>query len=158
MKEKTLTEQEALQRMAARCSTAELCQHDMLSKLQQWGLDEAAIARIMQYLTEHRFVDEERYCRAFVNDKVRYAKWGRRKIEQALWQKHIDPQLVQQALDDVDDELYVEMLRPQIQAKRQHTTARNEYELNMKLIRWAMGRGYTIEIIRRCLDTDLEDV
>lgn len=153
-----MTEQDALKRLAARCSAAEHCQYEALEKLRQWGIDDVASARVMQYLTEHHFIDDERYCRAFVNDKVRYAKWGRKKIEQALWRKHIDPQLQQQILDDVSDETYAEVLRPQLAAKRRQTKANNEYELNMKLIRWAMGRGYTLDVIRQCLEADIDDV
>lgn len=45
------------------------------------------INRIIDRLVVEKFIDEERYCRAFVNDKFRFAKWGKMKITQALYMK-----------------------------------------------------------------------
>ena len=34
-------------------------------------------AAMMPNLTEHQYIDDERFTRAFVMDKIRYNKWGR---------------------------------------------------------------------------------
>ena len=113
----------------------------------------------MQRLVSERYVDDERYARAFVKDKVRYNKWGRRKVEQALWQKHIDEDIRQQVLDEIDDEEYISVLRPLLKQKRRSTKAANDYQLNQKLMRFALGRGFTFDIIRQCINLDdLEDL
>ena len=88
MKQKTETE--AYLTLAALCAQAEHCQWEMLEKMRRWELSDEAQARVMERLVNERYVDDERYTRAFVKDKVRYNKWGRRKVEQALWQKHIE--------------------------------------------------------------------
>jgi regulatory protein len=130
----------------------------MLEKMRRWELDDEAQARVMQRLVSERYVDDERYARAFVKDKVRYNKWGRRKVEQALWQKHIDEDIRQRVLDEVDDEEYLAVLRPLLKQKRKTTKADSDYELNQKLVRFALGRGFTFDIIRQCLDVDeIED-
>lgn len=154
---KETTEQLAYQKLAALCARGEHCQHDLLEKMRQWGVDPAAQARVMEHLVSERFVDDERFCRAFVRDKLEYNHWGRRKIEQALWLKHIDEGIAREALDAIDDDAYVAILRPMLKQKRRNTTARSSYELNMKLMKWAMGRGFTMNIIRKCLDVSDED-
>ena len=146
------TENEAYLTLAALCARAEHCQWEMLEKMRRWELSEEAQARVMARLVEERYVDDERYARAFVNDKVRYNKWGRRKVEQALWQKHIDEGVRQRVLDEVDDEAYLAVLRPLLQQKRKSTKAANDYELNQKLVRFALGRGFTYDIIEQCLE------
>ncbi len=150
MKQKT--ENDAYQTLAALCAQAEHCQYEMLEKMRRWELPADAQARVMQRLVGERFVDDERYTRAFVNDKVRYNKWGRRKIEQALWQKHIDETVRQRVLDEVDDEVYISVLRPLLKQKRQSVKAPDAAMMNQKLVRFAMGRGFTFDIIRQCLD------
>jgi regulatory protein len=155
---KEISEQEALQRLTALCARAEHCAYEMTEKMHRWGIDEAAQARIMAYLTEHRYVDDERYARAFVLDKIRYNHWGRRKVEQALWQKHIDEDIRQRVLGEVDTRVYADMLRPLLQQKRRTTTASSPYELQQKLIRFALGRGFDFETIRQCLDVSEEDL
>lgn len=159
---KELTEQQAFQRLAALCAKGEHCQHDLLQKMRQWGLDDVAQAKVMERLVSGRYVDDARYAAAFVRDKVYYNHWGRRKVEQALWVKHIDEATVREALDAIDTSDYVNVLRPLLQQKRKHTTARNDYELNMKLMKWAVSRGFTTDVIRQCMtvddDGDLDDV
>ena len=154
---KITTEQEAFLQLAALCARSEHCQHEMTEKMTRWGLDEEAQARVMQRLTAERYVDDERFARAFVKDKVKYNKWGRRKIEQALWMKHIDEAIRQQVLDEVDDATYLTVLRPMLQQKRRSVKAANDYEQNQKLVRFALGRGYTMDVIRQCLDTGEEE-
>ena len=95
----------------------------MLEKMRQWGVSEEEQAKVMQQLTKGRYVDDERFARAFVNDKVRYGKWGRRKIEQALWMKRIDEGIAGSALDEVDDEEYLAVLRPLVKQKLRTTRA-----------------------------------
>ena len=154
---KQISEKDALLRLSALCAQGEHCQWEMLEKLRRWEIDEEAQARIMQRLVKDRYVDDERYARAFVLDKIRYNKWGLRKVEQALWQKHIDESIRQQVLDDVSDEEYLNVLRPLLKQKRKTTKAQSNYELNQKLIRFAVGRGFTFDIIRQCLDITDED-
>lgn len=148
------TEQEAYLTLAALCARSEHCQWEMLEKMRRWELDDETQARVMARLVEERYVDDERYARAFVKDKVRYNKWGRRKVEQALWQKRIADDIRERVLDEVDEEEYLNVLRPLLKQKRKSTKAENDYELNQKLVRFALGRGFTYDIIRQCIDVD----
>jgi len=155
MKQKT--EQEAFLQLATLCAQSEHCQWEMTEKMRRWELDEALQARIMQRLVKERYIDDERFARAFVKDKIRYNKWGRRKVEQALWQKHIAEDIRQQVLDEVDDEEYLSVLRPLLKQKRKSTKAQSDYEMNQKLMRFALGRGFTYDIIRQCINVEEED-
>ena len=156
------TENEAYLALAALCAQAEHCQYEMLEKMRRWELSEEAQARVMAKLVKERYVDDERYTQAFVKDKIRYNKWGRRKVEQALWQKRIDDDIRKRVLDDIDDDEYLNVLRPLLKQKRKTIKAKNDYELNQKLMRFAMGRGFTFDIIRQCMDVeepeDLEEL
>lgn len=151
---KEMTEQEAYLQLSALCAQAEHCQQEMRDKMKRWELDEAVQDRIVNRLVKERFVDDERYARAFVKDKIRYNKWGARKIRQALWMKHIDSDIQQQVLAEIDEKEYLDVLRPLLKQKRKTTKAQSDYELNQKLVRFALGRGYTYQVIRQCLDVD----
>lgn len=149
-----MTEKEAILRLSAMCSQAEHCSFEMEEKLRRWELDEESAAHVMEYLKGNHFIDDERYAQAFAIDKIRYNKWGRRKVEQALWAKHIDEDIRKTVLDGIDEEEYLRVLRPLLASKRKSTRAASDYELNNKLIRFAIGRGFTIDLIRRCIDYD----
>ena len=157
---KEVTEQGAYLQLAQLCARAEHCQHDLLEKMRRWEMREEAQARVMARLVDERYVDDERYTRAFVHDKIRYNKWGRRKVEQALWQKHIDQDIRDRVLAEVDDDEYLSVLRPLLKQKARGVGGPGVqgYELNRKLVRFALGRGFTYDIIRQCIDGDIDDM
>jgi len=154
---KEMTEQEAYLQLAALCAQAEHCQQEMRDKMRRWELDETVQNRIIDRLIKERYVDDGRYARAFVKDKIRYNKWGRRKVQQALWKKRIDADIQQRVLDGIDEKEYVDILRPLLKQKRKTTKAENDYELNRKLVRFALSRGFDFSIIRQCMDVEEED-
>ena len=154
---KAITEQEAYLQLAALCAQAEHCQQEMRDKMRRWELDETAQNRIVARLVKERYIDDERYARAFVKDKIRYNKWGRRKVQQALWLKHIDSEIQQRVLDEIDEKEYLDVLRPLLKQKRKSIKAESDYELNQKLLRFALSRGFGFDIIRQCLDVGEED-
>ena len=151
---KEMTEQEAYLQLATLCAQAEHCEQEMRDKMKRWEIDETVQNRIIDRLVKERYIDNERYARAFVKDKIRYNKWGMRKVQQALWMKRIDNDIQQRVLDEIDDKEYLDVLRPLLKQKRKSTKAANDYELNQKLVRFALGRGFTFDIIRQCLEVD----
>ena len=155
---KEVTEQGAYLQLAQLCARSEHCQHEMLEKMRRWGMTDEAQARVMQRIVSERYVDDERYARAFVRDKIRYNKWGRRKVEQALWMKRIDDDIRERVLGEVDDDEYINVLRPLLKQKRRSTKAQSDYELNQKLVKFALSRGFTFDIIRQCMDGDIDDM
>ena len=154
---KEMTEQEAYLQLAALCAQAEHCQQEMRDKMRRWELDETVQNRIIDRLIKERYVDDERYARAFVKDKIRYNKWGRRKVQQALWKKRIDADIQQRVLDEIEEKEYLDVLRPLLKQKRKSIKAESDYELNQKLLRFALSRGFGFDIIRQCLDVGEED-
>ena len=159
---KPMTEQQALLKLTTLCTQSEHCSQEMLDKMKKWELSEDAIARNMQFLTEKKFIDDKRYARFFINDKIKYNKWGRRKVEQALWMKHISKDISDPIFEEIEDELYMETLLPLMKNKYKTIKAKNDYERSMKLIRFALGRGYGMDIIHKCINKmkaeDLEDI
>lgn len=148
---------EAYQKLTDLCARGEHCQYEMTEKMRRWGVSEEEQAEVMARLVQERYVDDARFAQAFVYDKIRYSKWGRRKVEQALWQKHIADDISKAVLDSVDDAEYVDILKPMLRQKRRSTKGANDYEVNMKLIRFALSRGFTMDIIKQCMTVEDED-
>lgn len=153
---KEITEQEAYLQLATFCAQAEHCEQEMRDKMKRWEIDKAVQDRVLQRLIKERYIDNERYARAFVKDKIRYNKWGRCKVQQALWMKRIDNDIQQRVLDEIDEKEYLDVLRPLLKQKRKSIKADSNYELNQKLVRFALSRGFTFDIIRQCIDVDEE--
>lgn len=152
-----LTDEEALNRVASYCSTAEHCRAEINEKLQRWGIAYETINRILDQLEVQKYIDDERYCRAFVKDKYRFAKWGKRKIAQGLYMKKIASDVAWRYLNEIDEDEYLSILNGLLASKRKSIHAKDDYELNGKLMRFAMSRGFELKDIRRCIDVPEEE-
>ncbi len=148
---KPLTEEQVFFKLSALCASAEHCTYEMTEKMRRWQVPADVQERVIERLVKNKYVDDERYCRAFVRDKIKYNKWGRRKVEQALYMKRIPESIIDTVLGEVDPETYLEILRPLIENKRKSIKADSEYELNMKLMKFAVGRGFTVEEVKDVL-------
>ena len=152
-----MTETEAQSRVSALCSTAEHCRSEVVEKMQRWGIAYEAIDRIADQLVQEGYINEERYCRAFIRDKYRFDKSGKVKIAQALQLKKISPMVYTPCFSEIDDEEYLSILRALLQSKRKSVRASSEYEQNGKLVRFALSRGFELKDIRLCIDVPEEN-
>ena len=126
--------------------------------LERHKAEDADIERIIKHLLKEGYIDESRYARAFVHDKVRFAKWGRVKIAQALWQKRIPQDISDAALESIDDDEYMTALKDVVKAKYRTVKGSTEYERKMKTMRSVCSRGYEPPLVRNVLDlSDLPD-
>ncbi|MCD7710773.1 MAG: RecX family transcriptional regulator [Porphyromonadaceae bacterium] len=139
---KNLSPEEALHRAAALCSTAEKCRSEIADKLAQWGLSPSEATSLLEQLEEKGYIDEARYCRSFVNDKIKFDRWGRLKIAAALRQKKISENSIQAALAQIDEEDYRTLLQELLHRKRQSLGGEDNPEIRAKLMRFAASRGF----------------
>ena len=153
-----MTETEGKTRAEAYCSAAEHCRSEVRAMLERHGAEKPDIESIINNLVKEGFIDESRYARAFVHDKVRFAKWGKVKIAQALWQKRIPQDITDAALESIEDDEYLAALRDVVKAKFRTVKGATEYERKMKTMRSVCSRGYEPALVRKLLDlSDLPD-
>ena len=152
-----MTTDEILYKLAARCSVSEQCLSDIESKLAKYDLPDEEKTKILRHLVEEKYIDDCRYAEAYVRDKYRFNKWGRIKIAQGLRMKGIDKETIDTAMEAIDKMEYLDILRDLIKAKRKSTRGKNDFEINGKLVRFAIGRGFEYSAIHQCLDGDIDD-
>ncbi|MCH5175190.1 MAG: RecX family transcriptional regulator [Prevotellaceae bacterium] len=150
-KKKKYTEQEAYTRLSALCAMGEHCCHDVQKKMKNWELPEGAEERIVEKLVKERFIDEGRFARAFVMDKFRYNRWGKIRIQQELRLRQIPQKHIDEALEEIESDDNLSTLSEIIKKKRPSVKGRNEYEIKGKLIRFALGRGFSMDDITKVI-------
>lgn len=149
---KQLTPGEALNKAAAYCTLCERCISEVSAKLAAWGVPHGELHEIIERLQQEGFIDEARYCRAFVNDKVRFNRWGRIKIRAALSEKRLPRELVNEAIDNINEEEYMSALAEVIAAKRRELKGKDDYVAQQKIMRYAAGRGYEPSLIMKAIN------
>lgn len=74
-----ITVQDAFLRLSSLCAASEHCTFEMEEKMRRWQMRPEDIDTVIERLTKGRYIDDERFCRAFVNDKVIYNRWARKR-------------------------------------------------------------------------------
>lgn len=147
-----LTEENALYRVAAYCSRAERCESDIRKKLIAWELSEDEQNRIIRRLLDEKYLDHHRYCRSFINDKIKYNKWGEKKIIYELRKKGIAEKYYLPLLEDLSKDVFEEQLIHILKVKNKSVKAKDDYDRKNKLIRFALSRGFSMDMAIRYVD------
>lgn len=147
-----LSEPQALNRAAAYCSKAERCEFDVRKKLVAWELPDEAIKRILDRLKKERYLDDTRFAGSFINDKLKFNKWGKTKIVYELRKRNIPESVYNPILEDLSGDEFEKQLMHILTIKAKSVKAKTEYERKTKLIRFALGRGFSMDLAIRCVN------
>lgn len=136
-----LSKLEALDKAQVYCARSEHCAADVRRKLYEWQIPTEYADFIEENLYQNGYLNDSRFCHAYVHDKVAYQKWGRRKIEAGLQALQLPASAICDALDDIDSELYTANLQALIRQRRSDSPD--------KRLRFLLQRGFTYDEIKK---------
>ena len=139
---KTVSAEQALIRLEAQCAGAEHCTFEIQQKLRRWKIISHDAEKIIESLKSRNFLNDNRFAKAYVSDKAKFAKWGQRKIIAGLLAKHIDYKIINTCIEQLDPEIFTENLLHLLKAKAAQHADTNTYEGRTRLYRYALSRGY----------------
>ena len=142
MEKHELSKAEWLDKAEAYCARSEHCAADVRRKLYEWGAPAEIADFIEQNLYERDFLNDSRFCRAYVHDKVEYQSWGRVKIRAGLQALQLPSSDIEKALSDIDEMTYIKNLRSLASSRRSDPPE--------KRLRFLLQRGFTYEEIKKC--------
>ena len=146
-KPKVIKPEQALIRLETLCARGEHSTRELREKLRRWAIDPGDADKIIESLTKRRFVDDERFARAYINDKFRFARWGRRKIAVGLAGKGIPSSIYRDLFAEIDQTEYETILSDLLLAKSRSIEEPKTYEGRTKLYRFGISRGYESETV-----------
>jgi len=132
----------AYDKAAFLCSRSEHCTSEIQEKLKTWGLSSEDSEPVLEKLIAEKYLDDERFARAYVKDKFRFNHWGKQKIAYMLRAKNIPSEILELAFEEIEDEGYSDELRKILTDKEKSVKAKDKYDKRNKLMRFAMGRGF----------------
>ena len=145
--QKPLTPDQVLDKMAKYCAYQERCVKDVTDKLKTFDISEEEKTKILDYLLDNRFVNDERFANSFIRGKVNQSGWGVNKIRFHLMQKGIAKDLIDEALGQTDEEIYRQRLINILKTKSKTVKADNDFEKKRKLAAYAMQKGFESNLI-----------
>lgn len=157
MSEATDEEKRALNKMAHWCSMQERCSGDVRDKLAAMELSADVIERIIEWLKHNRFLDDSRYAQYYVKDKARFNSWGPTKLRYMLRNKRVSDDIIDDALQAIEHDAYVEQLEKLLKNKIRLSHATDEQKLKAQLLRLGASHGYSYDDTYRMIEKLLKD-
>ena len=139
-----------LSRLQAQCSKREYCSGDVLAKATKALDGNAALAgEVLESLVADGFVSDARYASAFAREKAQLDGWGPIKIRHALALKGISREVADAAMLEIDEPAADGRLERLMAAKAK--LLQGDPQARLKLIRYALSRGYEYNQIQKYL-------
>ena len=144
-----------LDRLRGLCSRREYCVADVLKKATD-GLegDREAAQEVVDVLVNEKYVDDLRYASAFARDKSAIQGWGEVKIRYMLSAKGVPRDVIDKALEEIDQDKADSRLEKLLQNKLK--SLKDDPQCRLKLLRFALGRGYSYDEVNSLINTLLK--
>ncbi len=115
-----LTIDEALAKLEYFCAYRERCPKEVRTKLALLGVPRKDAEQIYEVLQADGFFNEERFALAYTGGKFRINHWGRVRIRMELRMRNIAADLIEKAINSIDEAAYTALLQQLFDKKRRH--------------------------------------
>ncbi|HTD94125.1 MAG TPA: regulatory protein RecX [Chitinophagaceae bacterium] len=151
MFKKSLTPEQALQKLKQYCGYQERSHSEVVDKLYSLGVWKNEHDAILSSLIEQGYLNEERFAIAFAGGKYRIKQWGRVKIKYELKQKKVSDYCIKKALAQIDEEEYLATLKKITEQKYAALKSEQYMVRKKKTFDYLMGRGFEPGLITAAL-------
>ncbi len=134
--------EEIKKKLARYCAYRDRSTYEVEKKLDEYGAIPEVKDRILAFLMEENFLDDERFARSFARGKFRIKSWGRRKIGEVLRRHQLSDYYIEKAMEEIDENEYSEKIRYLIRKKLRETRFSTPWEAKRKIYRYLLQKGY----------------
>ena len=139
----------ALKKILHYCDYQDRCKKEIFTKLDSFELSESDKNFIVEFLQDEGYINDERYCRSYVKSKLNLKKWGVNKIKLSLRTKGGDREIIDNIISEIDQDSYKEELANLLKNKKINES--DPYKRKAKLVRYAVGKGYSYSLVMEVL-------
>ncbi len=144
-KDKVFTVDEVLVKTESFCAYRERCPKEVRARIAELGIRGTEAEQIYRSLEEDGYVNETRFALAYAGGKFRMNHWGKVRIRIELRMRHIDHSIIEEALDSIDEETYLETLEQLVVKKKEHYKA--DEHPNMKAAAALIRSGFEPNLV-----------
>lgn len=142
----------AANRLTAMVDKRDYSAHEATDRLVKRGYPRAVVDDVVARAKAGRLIDDDRFTEGYVRGKLA-AGWGRRRIEQGLSQRGIDPSAVPGWPEDYFDE-DSEFDRAWALVSRRAVPTKDPYG---KTVRFLAAKGYSYGVAKACASRLLDE-
>lgn len=153
MQKKSLTKEQALQKLRHYCAYQERSHAEVVQKLWDLGVRKSDHDEILATLIQDDYLNEERFAKAFAGGKFRMKSWGRKKILYALKEKKVSEYNIRKAMKEIDEGDYRNVLKDLAEKKYKDLKGEQYLVRKKKTFDYLLQKGFEPELINEVLST-----
>jgi regulatory protein len=122
---------------------------EMIEKLQSRDFPDEVIQRVISFMKEYAFIDDEKYTQMYVKDKIKNR--GRNRIKYDLLRKGVDEEIINNKINSFDSEEEID-IAIELGSKKYNSIIKREQDqrkIKQKLSQFLLSRGYTWDTINK---------
>jgi regulatory protein len=121
--------------------------------LKQKKVSPALVTLILNKLSNNDLINDEKFAHSFVNDRLLLRPTSIRKLSLELKQKHVQSDIIQKVIGDLDKAVECSSLRAVIESKRRQT----RYKDDLKLMQYLVRQGFNYGDVKKAIKAENSD-
>jgi len=122
---------------------------DIEKKLKQNKISQTAIETIIGLLKEQKYLDDEKYAKQFIENKISRKPLGKRVLKQKLFEKGIGKEITETILSEsYPEETETESARILLEKYQKKVKGKDQFEKRRKCFQYLISKGFDYDIVK----------
>lgn len=130
--------------------------NELKDKARKKGFPSPAIEKVLDELTEKKYINNASFASKFTHDKFEFNKWGPNKIRAELFKKGISEQEINRAIEQISKSKQIEILEDLIQKNQRKFQRADPSKRKKKIFDFLLRKGYDSNTILKQMSKLLE--
>lgn len=120
---------------------------EIIDYLKRKNVSEEDINYIVDKLTKEKFLDDNYFCKCFINDKLKFTTMGEYKIIYELKKHNIDSNIIDNNIHLIDKEFLIQKIDKIITKQLNSNNKLDKTKLRNKLYNHLINSGYSANLV-----------
>ena len=95
-----------VEKIQSYCIYQDRCEKEVKKKLYTFNVEKDLQLKIINYLIDNDYLNEERFTKLFIQGKLRIKKWGKMKLKFELKSRGVENSMIDKYINDILDDEY----------------------------------------------------
>lgn len=131
---------------------------EIIDKLKRLEYEDSIISRVLEFLKEYEFINDDRLAKSMTKSKINSKKLGKNRVKMDLYKKGISDEIIQNVMDEnIDNQVEYDNALELAHKKKRNLKDTDKRKLYEKIGRFLSYRGYDFDIIKKVLNEVLNE-
>ena len=127
---------------------------EIIKRLKKEEISEGTIDKVINYLKDLKFLDDEKFSKLLIESKTRKRPIGRRLLTMKLMEKGVEKEIIDKSItENYSDEQEIEAAKRVLEKYLKKVKAENDFEKRKKCFQHLLMRGFNFDTANEAIRT-----